>query len=177
MRIMKTMKVLLNVLMILSFSIVTISCRKEVMSGSMVNTTIPTTIGSIVDLGAISGDVHTMSVSLPDVSLTMSDLYNGDTNVKSKLVIDLLSNSDGIISDGAYAFSESTDVTPFTFKKAQVYVPNIATGGTDIVEMNSGTITVTRTGILYTISVDGMLSNGNPIQVSFAGDLTYSDLG
>ena len=105
----------------------------------------------------------------------MSDLTYGSPVESSQLKIDLLTQSDGIISDGTYLFSDTTTVSPFTFKTASVMMPNTDSGIYDAFDLSGGSVTVARTGTSYNITLDGTLSNGNAIQGTFSGVLSYSD--
>jgi hypothetical protein len=173
---MKTLKITLVFLMALPFLFV--SCKKE-LSGPTVtsNSITPTdqTAGAIVDLGVINADVHHMIVSLNDVSLTLTGQPVATGVESSKINIDLYANADGIIPDGTYTFSSDNNYAPFTFKSATILMPTGESNNTQSFSLNGGSISLTRSGISYSISMDGSLETGNNFQGNFNGALAYSD--
>lgn len=177
---MKTNKFVFELLMILFFSIFAVSCGKEVMSGSNAksydyNQSL-LSAGAIVDLGAVDGEVRKMNVSLTEVSLSKPEMSVGYQMESSLFKLDILTPSDGVIKEGIYEFSEANSLAPFTFTTASVYIPNSSSGYFDSFDLVSGTVAVDRVGTTYEFTIDGVLSNGNPIQGNFSGILSYADL-
>ena len=171
---MKTQNISFGSLVILSLLFA--SCKKEfstpyVTSESIVSTV--QTAGAILDLGVIDADVHHMIVSLNDVTLTL----NGESNATTpgSINIDFYTNSDAIIPDGTYTFSKDNNYAPFTFKSATIVTSALDPMGSQSFDLTYGSITLTRTGVTYSISFNGQNSTGIFLQGAFSGDLSYSD--
>jgi hypothetical protein len=173
---MKTKKITLGFLVALSLSLLVISCKKDNLGGTG-GIIIPpaTTNGSIVDYGVLTADIRHMNVTLTDVSLTIDGMTPGSNMGTSQVVLDMFTNADGVIMDGTYSLASTNDVTPFTFKNGIVYIANADTNNTDSFGITSGNITLVRDGTNYQISIEGSLSNGNPVLGTFAGSLSYTD--
>jgi hypothetical protein len=165
---MKTTKLGLVYFMLLSVAILILSCTKDQMVTKNPNVT-PVAAGSIVDLGAVSGDVHRMSVTLSGVAMIMPGT-SGDNPVASDVNLELFTGSDGIIQDGTYTFSDTGDMAPFTFKSATLNTPDQSA-----LAISAGNITVSRRGTSYTFTLDGTVSSGDAISGDFDGMLLYSD--
>ena len=175
---MKTQKI--GLLFLMALLLLIVSCKKElsVPTGTS-NSISPSdqTVGSILDLGVIDANVHHMIVTLNDVSLSITGEPVLNAGVESsKISIDLLTNSDGIISDGTYAFSNSSDYAPFTFHSAAIMMPNQETNSPQAYNLNGGSINISRDGISYTITLQGSLESGNNFQGTFGGALSYGDV-
>lgn len=152
----------------ISPAILLMSCSKDRIIPAGTDLT-PVAAGAIVDLGAVSGEVHHMSVSLSGVALAMPG-STMDNTVVSDLNIELFTESDGIIKNGVYTFSDSGDIVPFTFKSASLNTPEQSG-----IVLSNGTITVDRNGTTYSITFDGIVPGGDPISGIFEGRLNYSD--
>jgi hypothetical protein len=171
---MKAQKISFVFLMVLP--LIFASCKKDlstpIMTSKSIASTVPIT-GSILDLGVNDADVHHMLVSLNDVSLTLNG--QSDAPLAGSISVDFYTNSDAIIPDGTYTFSKDNNFVPFTFKSATIVTASSDTMGAQTFDLADGTITLTRSGITYSISFDGLISPGNNFQGAFSGDLSYSD--
>jgi hypothetical protein len=175
---MKTQKICLLFLMALSLLIV--SCKKEATVPTYASNTIAPAdqaAGAILDLGVIDADVHHMIVSLNDVSLTLSGepLSISGAVESSKIDIDLFSNADGLIPDGTYTYSSDGNNAPFTFHSATIMMPDPNSDSLQSYSIKGGSIVLTRSGISYSIALDGLLDTGNNLKGTFSGNLNYAD--
>lgn len=176
---MKTRNLFFGFLITLSFASLINSCTKDRMTGTsnpsgVVSSGVPIT-GAIVDLGVVSGDVRQMSVNLTQVTLTYDGDMYGDPVAGGELAANFLTQSDGIISDGTYLLSDTTNVTPFTFKSAMVSVPNSNSGSPDMFTLKDGSISVVRSDSQYSFVLVATLSNGTPVHAAYTGTLRYAD--
>ena len=176
---MKTQKNYLVLLMFLSLTLTFASCKKSLDTPPVINTNVVSgdqTTGSIMDFGLIDTTLHHMIVTLNDVSVSMYGQPMGATTASSKVEIDLYTNSDAYVQDGTYSFSGSNELTPFVFKSATITMPNPDTYSNDTFVLAGGAISLTRTKTSYAITFDGTMENGNSLQGSFNGELSYMDL-
>ena len=162
--------------MLISAAILLITCTKE---NSIPGTGTPTGIqeiaGSIVDQGVITGEVRHMSLTLTGVSVIVNGSEDNPEQTSSNITIELFTNTDGIINDGVYHFSDAENPEPFTFKSGSVYMGLGDSEEAGYFILHSGTISVRRDGPSYQISLDGTLATGHSINGSFEGQLHYRD--
>ena len=171
---MKTQKISFVFLIVLSLLFT--SCTKELSRTSVGSESIVSTVqtaGAIIDLGLIDANIHHMIVSLNDVTLT----FNGESAsaTTGSINIDFYTNSDAIIPDGTYTYSKDTNYAPFTFKSASIYTAISDNMGAQSFDLTDGSITLVRSGVTYSVSIDGQSSAGNSIRGAFSGDLSYTD--
>lgn len=172
---MKTTNFSIDLLIVATIALNLVSCANKDLSGTKVSTGTDQPAGAIVDLGVINGDLHQMTVSLSNVSISMSTLKVGEPLSSSLVNLNLFTNSNGMIKDGTYTFSNANNYLPFTFKSGSVYMHNATTNNYDAFDMNDGSIYLIRDGTTYHITLSGTISNGNSVQGSFHGILSYSD--
>lgn len=175
---MKTQK--FGLLLLMAFTLLFASCKKELSQPTMTSNTAASpdqTVGAILDLGVLDADVHHMMVSLNDVSLTLTGepISISGSVESSKIDIELFANADGIIPDGVYTYSSDGNNAPFTFHSATIMMPDPNSDSLQSFSLKGGSITLTRSGISYSISVDGQLDTGNNINGNFSGALSYAD--
>jgi major membrane immunogen (membrane-anchored lipoprotein) len=171
---MKTTNTFFYYLMVIAMTITLVSCGSKDFSEAKDPSLSNQQAGAIVDLGVINGDLHQMSVTLSNVIISINSFKVAA--VKSSLVyIHLFTNSNGMINDGTYTYSNSDHYSPFTFKTGSVYFPNAEANSFDAFEMSDGSISVSREGTTYHISLNGTLADGNTVSGTFHGILSYSD--
>ena len=176
---MKTQKFVMIFLTTLTISIFSVSCAKDRLNDAAVNysdpsASIPTT-GAIVDKGLVADNVRRVLVSLNNVSVSLTSATDGSNASNSSVSLEMYTNSDGIIPDGTYNFSNSTDYAPFTFASAKVSVMKTDNNTVQDFDVVGGAITLTSSYGTYTISISGQLSNGNSVDGNYNGTMSYMD--
>lgn len=171
---MKTTSTFLNYLMVAALTITLVSCGSKDFSVVKDPNLSDQQAGTIVDLGVINGDLHQMSVTLTNVTTSINNLKVA-TLMRCHVYIHLFTNTNGVINDGTYTYSNSGNYSPFTFKTGSVYVPKAEANSFDAFDMADGSISVSRDGTTYHITLNGTLSDGNNVSGTFHGILSYSD--
>ena len=163
---------------VIAVAILTISCSKSRLDSGTPSVSTPATAGGIVDLGVVSGDVHHYSVSLTGVLITMPGSNNTASQSGSNVSMELFTKSDGVITDGIYNLTGNNDNTPFTFKSGTLYMNSgdlKSTNVQSVLAVNEGTVSVSRIGTNYTITLQGKVSSGYSFTGHFSGVLSYMD--
>ena len=173
---MKPQSPALRSLFMIFAAILLLQCTKEsTIPKKDIHSNTPGTAGSIIDLGVVSGETRHMSLTLTGVSTMLNGTADNPEETSSNINLVLYTDTDGIINDGIYVYSESPEPEPFTFTSASVYM---SLGDQDAISaffMNGGAISVTREGTSYKVSFDGTLASGHTISGSFEGRLSYED--
>ncbi len=160
---------------VLTLAIISSSCIKDTLSPKSSVPVTAATGGGITDLGEISAGVHHYSISLSAVQVAMTNI-SPDQTESSTAVIDLYTDTDGIINDGTYHFSDSGNISPFTFKSGALYLTPQDNNNYNALSVSDGTISVQRNGSTsYLITITGVASSGEPFTGTFSGTLSYQD--
>jgi hypothetical protein len=157
------------------------SCTKELAKSSSTPiefAPINPTVGSILDLGAVHGSIRKFNIQLNNVTSSVNGLTETEQSYSTQVNFILFSGLDGIIPEGTYMYlpNESPETpSPFQVELGSVLLKQNVSDEFNTSSFSSLTVTVTRTGMVYSITVDGTLSDGNVFQGSVNGLLDYAD--
>lgn len=166
----KTSKIAIAILL----AIFSASCIKDTLTPRQSVPVVAATDGGILDLGEISAGVHHYSISLSSVTVAMAN--SADTPMTTAANIELCSNTDGIINDGTYHYSESGEISPFVFKSGSIYATPATPDSYGAFMVKSGSVSVLRKGITYEITINGEGTTGEKFTGSSSGTLSYKDV-
>lgn len=173
---MKTITTALRSTALIFVAILLIHCTKEKeITGTDISTNTQAISGAIVDHGVVTGEIRHMNVSLTGVYTLLNGSADNPEQTSSNITLELYTDTDGIISEGIYVFSESPNPEPFTFKTGTVFMSTSETEYVSGYLLNGGAISVVRDGTSYKISLEGTLVSGHTINSSFDGHLSYKD--
>jgi len=158
---------------VIALAIISVSCIKDTLEPKKSVPVVASTDGGIVDLGEITSGVRQYSISLSNV--TLSSGGKSASTLTTAASIELYTNTDGIINDGTYAYSATGEAAPFTFKSGTIYATPQTMGSFNAFMVNGGSVSVLRSGITYTITINGIDSTGNTFTGNFNGTLSYKD--
>jgi len=129
----------------------------------------------IQDNGLVNGDVRNMQVLFTSHDYSLINSSGVTTGTSAIIKARFFSNEDCVIPSGTYFYAKTTEKLPFTFTDATIQLPdNSVVNG--VLVIYSGTVSVTLSDSLYTVSFNGVLSNGDSFSANYVGHLlTYSD--
>ena len=131
----------LNALIVTTLAFSIFSCGNKELSGTQDTALSDLQSGAIIDLGVVSGDLHQMSVTLTNASIMMDGLKSAAL-ARSLVYINLFTNSNGILNEGTYTYSNSDNYSTFTFKSGLIYMPNAVSNNYDQFAMNTGIMSI-----------------------------------
>lgn len=163
------------------FILLLFSCKKETPTANYFEyemSKYPVDIGMIEGYGKLEPEVtgYNFDVTIHSSGILFSAIdesYSGYGNI---IYLEMFSGSADQLSPGTYNFDNAGSMDPMTFDIGRfgMYVDMDEQSGT-IILANSGSVTVSKTGEIWTLIFNCATSAGNSITGKYSGELEYYD--
>lgn len=129
--------------------------------------------GVIESYGSITKSSYHLDLTLYSSGLN----YEKGTGTGNALYFEIFSSSNSDLVAGTYAYDPEWTGEPLTFDFGAAYINfNITSeSGTQVI-INEGTVTISKSGSTYTITVNCKDANDNSITGSYTGSLKYYEM-
>ena len=159
------------------FSLIVSSCSKEELNDSPILISDVQQVGTVTDLGPVSGDIRKMVVNLGNQGELIDQLSGEQTGYGIELNVSILTDEDHHLPSGTYSFPFVSGTFPFDIESGDAFVKFLdEEKGSDRFRVVSGTFTVSSDNNEYQINFDFELASGDSFTGSVKGALSYEDL-
>ncbi|HNX78855.1 MAG TPA: hypothetical protein PKJ24_03185 [Prolixibacteraceae bacterium] len=158
-------------------SLLTFSCSTDDTLEYPVMATETLKVGTITDLGPVSGDIRKMEINLGNQGNLIDGTTGEMTGNGIELNVSILTDQDHHLPSGTYSFPVVAGTFPFDIENGDAFVRLLnEEQGSVRYRVVSGILTVLNDGNEYVINFDFKLDSGDTFTGSVKGALSYEDV-